>query len=89
MVYDIRKDMDMARLDRQTSVTSAGGSSAAQNTTVDQSSPRLLGSESSQTPQDQRPPPNKKPKAKPWANLWKEKRQNNQDYLLMAEEGNM
>ena len=31
----------------------------------------------------------RKTKAKPWANLWKEKRQNNQDYLLAAEEGNM
>ena len=30
-----------------------------------------------------------KPKAKPWANLWKVKRQNNQDYLLAAEEGDM
>jgi len=28
-------------------------------------------------------------KAKPWQNLWKEKRKNNEDYLLAAEEGNM
>ena len=44
MVYDIRKDMDMARLDRQTSVTTTGAISGNIDET---SSPRLLGSEAS------------------------------------------
>lgn len=71
MVYDVRKELDMVRLDRQTSINSPADASGPQ-------SPRL-GSESARG----------KAKAKPWANLWKEKRQNNANYLLAAEEGNM
>jgi len=56
MVYDVRKELDMARLERQTSFNSSSDNSAT--------SPRL-GSETSGLG---------KPKAKPWANLWKEKR---------------
>jgi len=75
MVYDVRKEIDMARLDRRTSTTLSGAA-------ADQSNARL-GSEasSSQTP--------RKTKAKPWANLWKEKRLNNSDMLLAAEEGSL
>jgi len=29
------------------------------------------------------------PKTKPWANLWKKKKQNNMDYLMEAETGNL
>ena len=29
------------------------------------------------------------PKAKPWGNLWKKKKQNNLDYLMEAETGNL
>lgn len=61
-VYDVRKEMDMARLERQTSSSSTieDDQSKKQN--------QVLGSEAS---------PSEKPKrakAKPWANLWKEKR---------------
>ena len=80
IVYDMRKEMDMARLERQTSVTSMGAATA--NDTSRTSPDGRLASEST-------PRRTSKPKAKPWANLWKEKRQNNQDFLLAAEEGNM
>jgi len=76
MVYDVRREIDLARLDRQTSVSSL---SSAGNDTSDR-----LGSEASATG-----PPRKSTKAKPWANLWKEKRKNGEDYLLAAEDGNM
>ena len=64
MVYDIRKDLDMARLDRQTSVSSMKPTSAQAAATE----------EAVQEQQNVTP---RKPKAKPWANLWKQKRQNN------------
>ena len=58
-----------------------GGSHDTSNTSG------LLGSEAS--PRQTTTASNSKKKAKPWANLWKEKRQNNADYLLAAEEGNL
>ena len=76
----MRKEMDMARLDRQTSVKSMGAATA--NDTGRTSPDGRLTSEST-------PRRISKPKTKPWANLWKEKRQNNQDFMLAAEEGNM
>lgn len=76
MVYDVRKEIDMARLDRRTSTTLSGAA-------ADQSNARL-GSEASTSQQTPR-----KTKAKPWANLWKEKRLNNSDMLLAAEEGSL
>ena len=79
-VYDMRKDMDMARLDRHT--TEQKAAAATSNDGAATASPRLA---TESQPQRR----STKPKAKPWANLWKEKRQNNADYLLAAEEGNM
>jgi len=72
IVYDMRREMDMARLERQTSG----------NLAADATDARLAAAQTT-------PRKSTKPKAKPWANLWKEKRQNNQDFMLAAEEGNM
>lgn len=91
-VFDIRKDMDMARLDRQTSVKITSGTSGA--AVLDTSSPRLgseasVGNNTSKHQSGVGGGPRKSTKAKPWENLWKVKRQNNADFLLAAEAGEM
>ena len=85
MVYDVRKDIDMARLERQTSARSLKNATprTAQNR-IDSDNDQQAAQESAV--QEQR---RSKPKAKPWANLWKEKRQNDHDFLLASEAGNM
>ena len=81
VVYDMRKAKDMERLASTSEVgrTSNLTSQSFSNTTIG----KIDQSQTLQARPSQVKPVN------PWANFWKEKKQNNQDYLLAAENGDI
>ena len=76
LVYDSRKELDLLKLEVQAS-------------TGLMKKMEELGEEVSYDKISGRPSSPSAPKTKPWGNLWKKKKQNNLDYLMEAETGNM